>query len=105
MTETGVIISLKDINQKLGVLNMDEFKQLNKKSNFSFEKIISCGSLSEDIEVAIKMENEQITKEESIVGEILIRSEEHTSELQSRQYLVCRLLLEKKKKPIIQKIN
>src|SRR3712207_9559538 len=28
----------------------------------------------------------------------LRRSEEHTSELQSRQYLVCRLLLEKKKK-------
>src|SRR3712207_7830593 len=27
------------------------------------------------------------------------RSEEHTSELQSRQYLVCRLLLEKKKRP------
>src|SRR3712207_9034098 len=31
-------------------------------------------------------------------GELLDRSEEHTSELQSRQYLVCRLLLEKKKK-------
>src|SRR5258707_5693019 len=29
------------------------------------------------------------------------RSEEHTSELQSRQYLVCRLLLEKKKKPVV----
>src|SRR3712207_7175758 len=28
--------------------------------------------------------------------EISVRSEEHTSELQSRQYLVCRLLLEKK---------
>src|SRR3712207_7316691 len=28
-----------------------------------------------------------------------LRSEEHTSELQSRQYLVCRLLLEKKKHP------
>src|SRR3712207_7831527 len=28
------------------------------------------------------------------------RSEEHTSELQSRQYLVCRLLLEKKKQPV-----
>src|SRR3712207_8574769 len=28
------------------------------------------------------------------------RSEEHTSELQSRQYLVCRLLLEKKKKVV-----
>src|SRR2546422_10905955 len=30
---------------------------------------------------------------------ILVRSEEHTSELQSRLHLVCRLLLEKKKKP------
>src|SRR5438445_6127195 len=28
---------------------------------------------------------------------VVVRSEEHTSELQSRQYLVCRLLLEKKK--------
>src|SRR3712207_7641453 len=28
---------------------------------------------------------------------LVVRSEEHTSELQSRQYLVCRLLLEKKK--------
>src|SRR3712207_7125613 len=31
---------------------------------------------------------------------VLVRSEEHTSELQSRQYLVCRLLLEKKKQHI-----
>src|SRR3712207_8952083 len=30
-----------------------------------------------------------------------VRSEEHTSELQSRQYLVCRLLLEKKKMIVI----
>src|SRR3712207_9438697 len=30
-------------------------------------------------------------------ADIVVRSEEHTSELQSRQYLVCRLLLEKKK--------
>src|SRR3712207_8247936 len=33
-----------------------------------------------------------------MIGVGLLRSEEHTSELQSRQYLVCRLLLEKKKK-------
>src|SRR5258707_12030438 len=33
------------------------------------------------------------------------RSEEHTSELQSRQYLVCRLLLEKKKKSRIVKFT
>src|SRR6195256_7040950 len=33
------------------------------------------------------------------------RSEEHTSELQSPMYLVCRLLLEKKKKKSVQNIN
>src|SRR5947209_11018915 len=33
-----------------------------------------------------------------LLKELNPRSEEHTSELQSRQYLVCRLLLEKKKK-------
>src|SRR5437870_3208989 len=32
---------------------------------------------------------------------VIVRSEEHTSELQSRGHLVCRLLLEKKKKRII----
>src|SRR3712207_9186455 len=50
----------------------------------------------------------QELEEQTRVGEVLVRglvraqlslrSEEHTSELQSRQYLVCRLLLEKKKK-------
>src|SRR3712207_8991848 len=34
-------------------------------------------------------------------AKVVLRSEEHTSELQSRQYLVCRLLLEKKKKTIL----
>src|SRR3712207_7845544 len=33
----------------------------------------------------------------SAKSDSVLRSEEHTSELQSRQYLVCRLLLEKKK--------
>src|SRR3712207_7010686 len=36
---------------------------------------------------------------------MVMRSEEHTSELQSRQYLVCRLLLEKKKKNNIPSSN
>src|SRR3712207_7190009 len=52
-------------------------------------------------EIAAKKDKEK--KEKAKLAEqnkksILIRSEEHTSELQSRQYLVCRLLLEKKKK-------
>src|SRR3712207_7364615 len=36
-----------------------------------------------------------------VAEQLQARSEEHTSELQSRQYLVCRLLLEKKKKYLI----
>src|SRR3712207_7354848 len=36
-------------------------------------------------------------------GRVRVRSEEHTSELQSRQYLVCRLLLEKKKNNALDK--
>src|SRR3712207_8847334 len=37
-----------------------------------------------------------LDRQRNAVADVL-RSEEHTSELQSRQYLVCRLLLEKKK--------
>src|SRR3712207_8674392 len=37
-----------------------------------------------------------VLDEGRLVGVVTVRSEEHTSELQSRQYLVCRLLLEKK---------
>src|SRR3712207_8433824 len=36
-------------------------------------------------------------------GRHAVRSEEHTSELQSRQYLVCRLMLEKKKTESVQR--
>src|SRR3712207_8128282 len=38
-----------------------------------------------------------VAKADQVVSSFDERSEEHTSELQSRQYLVCRLLLEKKK--------
>src|SRR5690554_3028798 len=41
---------------------------------------------------------ESVAKEVKNINAYLLRSEEHTSELQSRPHLVCRLLLEKKKK-------
>src|SRR3712207_7577893 len=44
---------------------------------------------------------ERAEAEDGAVGFGRGRSEEHTSELQSRQYLVCRLLLEKKKPEVI----
>src|SRR3712207_7575712 len=45
------------------------------------------------------VQNGEIYNHEHLRDEL--RSEEHTSELQSRQYLVCRLLLEKKKNTLI----
>src|SRR3712207_8440161 len=47
---------------------------------------------------------ESVTPYEARVS-VWDRSEEHTSELQSRQYLVCRLLLEKKKKTQIEQVQ
>src|SRR3712207_8539502 len=49
---------------------------------------------SDEIEKLMSAANVMISK---LGGLTTFRSEEHTSELQSRQYLVCRLLLEKKK--------
>src|SRR5438445_7136801 len=52
----------------------------------------------EDVLTRIPRENLLIViGAEKVPREVYDRSEEHTSELQSRQYLVCRLLLEKKK--------
>src|SRR3712207_8893730 len=55
--------------------------------------LIALANLDEFIRIIRGSAN----REEARV-KLLARSEEHTSELQSRQYLVCRLLLEKKKK-------
>src|SRR2546422_7166527 len=49
----------------------------------------------------IRLENMRAMKDGAVLansGHFNVRSEEHTSELQSRLHLVCRLLLEKKKK-------
>src|SRR3712207_8513665 len=65
-----------------------------------FIKLVECGDYGQ---AADKFRNEAIlqevfrlnVREEFPKPYIVARSEEHTSELQSRQYLVCRLLLEK----------
>src|SRR3712207_7303892 len=48
--------------------------------------------------IGLLIQNNSTGEVNKIALEVDERSEEHTSELQSRQYLVCRLLLEKKKK-------
>src|SRR3712207_7436647 len=56
-----------------------------------------CRALLEQAEVAGDALAAVRSRDRVQRGEVADRSEEHTSELQSRQYLVCRLLLEKKK--------
>src|SRR3712207_7100892 len=47
--------------------------------------------------LGLEVEGTRMSVEGEFLDTVIGRSEEHTSELQSRQYLVCRLLLEKKK--------
>src|SRR5258707_10766899 len=70
-----------------GVLFIDEAYELTPRSDndYGAEAIA---------ELLTQMENHR----DELIVIAAGRSEEHTSELQSRQYLVCRLLLEKKKK-------
>src|SRR3712207_7500847 len=48
-------------------------------------------------DITERRQAEEALRESEELTSRILRSEEHTSELQSRQYLVCRLLLEKKK--------
>src|SRR3712207_8718557 len=78
-----------------GVYKEKEFKVSYSKEYGRYTYDIQFGS---DNEIAELM---QVLYIMGILGLEVVnewRSEEHTSELQSRQYLVCRLLLEKKKK-------
>ena len=62
------------------------------------QKIIE--SLSNVCTRAVLFSIKNESKDATQIADELKRSEEHTSELQSQAYLVCRLLLEKKKKTI-----
>src|SRR3712207_7767273 len=66
----------------------DRSRQLTVIDPLGRELLQSVGAAVFNVRVAL-----------SARGWAVARSEEHTSELQSRQYLVCRLLLEKKKPP------
>src|SRR3712207_7546532 len=55
-------------------------------------------AVAQELQVLPLQRRPRVDADERLHRRARVRSEEHTSELQSRQYLVCRLLLEKKKK-------
>mgnify|MGYP006982474889 CR=1 FL=1 len=87
---TGVLKNIPNEVQAIG----DESKKIMDEIETLLKNIESSIRL-EKIEFMPKKRELEIKQEEEFALE---RSEEHTSELQSQAYLVCRLLLEKKKK-------
>src|SRR5690554_7785696 len=63
-------------------------------ADFFAERVAAFNETRDDIEVKL----DAVVYPYAEMHDKLLRSEEHTSELQSRPHLVCRLLLEKKKK-------
>src|SRR5690349_22942219 len=70
------------------------------RSSSVYEKLLACGYVQVDGGFADRFSNDALSLcyRDCLINGICQRSEEHTSELQSRRDLVCRLLLEKKKK-------
>src|SRR3712207_2275254 len=89
--------SIKEL-LNLGV-NPTYEEEENEESSYTGKTVVVTGSLESfsRSEIKEKLESLGAKVSGSVSKKTDYRSEEHTSELQSRQYLVCRLLLEKKK--------
>src|SRR2546426_5842523 len=72
---------------------------------FSTNGLMSCAPAAASISAAAMDASVRIARSFSPKRQLILRSEEHTSELQSPCNLVCRLLLEKKKKPRAQQVT
>src|SRR3712207_5825522 len=101
-------IRLEEIGILLKVVSIDGKARDSKIKNYDYEMaIVRSGGMGGDADMLreiysskVKMPNlagyQNKGLEKLLYQQSIERSEEHTSELQSRQYLVCRLLLEKK---------
>src|SRR3712207_8295438 len=100
------VVWTKELNTPLLVVANDDAAK-NEVMQMTLKMAVPSGMklLIRSVDEAIKIFNDPRGKDKRmfvIVNKVSdARSEEHTSELQSRQYLVCRLLLEKKKLIII----
>src|SRR3712207_1191122 len=84
-----------DTPPSLGLLTINALTAANKVIVPVQCEYLSMRGLIQ-LQNTLEMIKENLNPDVDIEGILPTRSEEHTSELQSRQYLVCRLLLEKK---------
>ena len=92
------ILSPKNLLLHLSLTYLGRLGLLSLNSNKSFN--LGLDQNKEQADAAGKTFSDPLGKLATI-KQLFVRSEEHTSELQSRQYLVCRLLLEKKKQHMV----
>src|SRR3712207_9159483 len=85
-------LSLHDALPIFAVLRGEEERQCRPRAQPERQAAEEAG----DIGVRLVAPRRLFPQPSEVCDEFRARSEEHTSELQSRQYLVCRLLLEKK---------
>src|SRR3712207_628483 len=79
--------------------NLEEAEKFAQAIHEKFPGKLLAYNCSPSFNWKVKLSDEEISSFQDRLGAMGYRSEEHTSELQSRQYLVCRLLLEKKNPP------
>src|SRR3712207_8986177 len=81
-------------------LSLHDALPIFRDAAFTLYALISIGFDEEAANFMGWLQDRCASDRDGLLQPLYGRSEEHTSELQSRQYLVCRLLLEKKKKKI-----
>src|SRR5690554_7384382 len=92
MPVTTEIVNPSDVEMMLPYVDMF---QIGARNMQNFELLKAVGQTGKPV---LLKRGLAATIEEWLMASEYLRSEEHTSELQSRPHLVCRLLLEKKKK-------
>ena len=98
--EAEVVEVKKKPSHPIGSLAFDAFGRKPKYEDKGIRKraLVAVGKADYADESRLMPRNKNIVVVGASSDHTILRSEEHTSELQSRMYLVCRLLLEKKKK-------
>src|SRR3712207_7704887 len=95
---------MKKLSEEEGIKEITNLRKTIDLSVTIMQMYGMLGHTYKDERVNDEFYLDSVANKLAIIAEIIketlesIRSEEHTSELQSRQYLVCRLLLEKKNK-------
>src|SRR2546425_4883706 len=97
--QTTPLINKTNELDDLTAKNSRDIKDVDARAQAAIQQVNSkTAEVEQKTQTAAQQASQAQTQADNAVHRVDVRSEEHTSELQSLAYLVCRLLLEKKKK-------